>query len=38
MKIEDILSQSVIDGVKALYGQEVPASMVQISKTKKDID
>ena len=38
MKIEDILSQSVIDGVKALYGQEVPASMVQISKTKKEFE
>ena len=38
MKIEDILSQSVIDGVKTLYGQEVPANMVQISKTKKEFE
>ena len=35
MKIEDKLTASVINGVKELYGAEVPAKMVQLQKTKK---
>ena len=38
MKIEDKLTASVIDGVKQLYGQEVPAKMVQLQKTKKEFE
>ena len=38
MKIEEKLSQSVIEGLKALYGQEVPASQVQLQKTKKEFE
>ena len=38
MKIEDKLTASVIDGVKHLYGQEVPAKMVQLQKTKKEFE
>ena len=36
MKIEDKLVASVISGLKALYGQEVPEKMVQMQKTKKE--
>lgn len=36
MKIEDKLTASVIQGVKELYGAEVPAKMVQLQKTKKN--
>ena len=38
MKIEDKLVVSVINGLKALYGQEVPEKMVQIQKTKKEFE
>ena len=38
MKIEDKLVASVISGLKALYGQEVPEKMVQMQKTKKDVE
>ena len=38
MKIEDKLVASVISGLKALYGQEVPEKMVQLQKTKKDFE
>lgn len=38
MKIEDKLTASVINGVKELYGQEVPAKMVQLQKTKKEFE
>ena len=38
MKIEDKLVASVISGLKALYGQEVPEKMVQLQKTKKEIE
>ena len=34
MKIEDKLVASVINGLKALYGQEVPEKMVKKKKTK----
>ncbi len=38
MKIEDKIVASVISGLKALYGQEVPEKMVQIQKTKKEFE
>lgn len=38
MKIEDKLVASVISGLKALYGQEVPEKMVQMQKTKKELE
>ena len=38
MKIESIISNSVIDAVKALYGQEVAPKMVQIQKTKQEFE
>ena len=38
MKIEDKLVASVINGLKALYGQEVPEKMVQMQKTKKEFE
>ena len=36
MKIEDKIQASVIRGIQALYGQDVPAKMVQLQKTKKE--
>ena len=36
MKIEDKIQASVIRGIQELYGQEVPAKMVQLQKTKKE--
>lgn len=38
MKIENIIAGSVIDGLKTLYGQDVPASQVQLQKTKKEFE
>ena len=38
MKIEDKLVASVISGLKALYGREVPEKMVQLQKTKKEFE
>ena len=38
MKIEDKLVASVISGLKALYGQEVPEKMVPMQKTKKEFE
>lgn len=38
MKIEDKLVTSVISGLKALYGQNVPAAQVQLQKTKKEFE
>lgn len=38
MKIEDKLVASVMGGLKALYGQEVPEKMVQLQKTKKEFE
>lgn len=37
MKIEDKLVASVISGLKALYGQEVPEKMVQLQKNEERI-
>jgi len=36
MKIEDKIQAAVINGISHLYGQEVPAKMVQLQKTKKE--
>ena len=38
MNIEQKLVSSVIGGLKALYGQDVPAAQVQLQKTKKDCE
>ena len=38
MKVEDKLTASIIEGVKVLYGQDVPAKMVQLQKTKKEFE
>ena len=38
MKIEERLTKAVVDGLKALYGQEVPAAQVQLQKTKKEFE
>ena len=38
MNIEQKLLSSVTDGLKALYGQEVPAEQVQLQKTKKEFE
>ena len=38
MKKEDKLVTSVISGLKALYGQDVPAAQVQLQKTKKEFE
>ena len=38
MNIEDKLVASVISGLKALYGQDVPAAQVQLQKTKKEFE
>ena len=38
MKIEDKIQASVIRGIQELYGQEVPAKMVQLQKTKKEFN
>lgn len=38
MNIENRLVTSVISGLKALYGQEVPAAQVQLQKTKKEFE
>ena len=38
MDIQQKLAASVMDGQKALYGQEVPAAQVQLQKTKKEFE
>ena len=38
MKIESIISCSVIEAVKSLYGQEVTPKMVQTQKTKQEFE
>ncbi|MEG0887845.1 MAG: arginine--tRNA ligase [Bacteroides sp.] len=38
MNIENKLVTSVISGLKALYGQEVPTEQVQLQKTKKEFE
>ena len=38
MNIEQKLVSSVVNGLKALYGQDVPAAQVQLQKTKKEFE
>lgn len=38
MKIENILITSIIDGIKTLYGQEIPSNQIQLQKTKKEFE
>ena len=38
MDIEQKLVTAVINGLKALYGQDVPAAQVQLQKTKKEFE
>ena len=38
MNIEQKLVASVMSGLKALYGQDVPAAQVQLQKTKKEFE
>ena len=38
MNIENKLVDSVINGLKALYGQEISAAQVQLQKTKKEFE
>lgn len=38
MKIESSIVSAVVAGVKSLYGQEVPESLVQLQKTKKEFE
>lgn len=38
MNIEQKLVTSVIGGLKALYGQDVPAAQVQLQKTKREFE
>ncbi len=38
MNIEQKLATSVISGLKALYGQDVPAAQIQLQKTKKEFE
>lgn len=38
MNMEKKLADSVIQGIKALYGQDVPAEQIQLQKTKKEFE
>ena len=38
MKIESIISNAVIDAVKALYGQKIAETMVQLQTTKREFE
>lgn len=38
MNIEQKLVASVMSGLKALYGQDVPAAQIQLQKTKKEFE
>lgn len=38
MNIENKLTAAVLEGIKQLYGQEVPEKMVQLQKTKKEFE
>ncbi len=38
MNIETTIAKSVLAGVKALYGQDVPEKMVQLQKTKREFE
>ena len=36
MKIESLVAEKAVEAIKALYGQEIEASSVQVQKTKKE--
>ena len=38
MKIEDKISLAVINGIKELYGQDIPEAMAQLQKTKSTFE
>ena len=38
MTIEDKITSKVIEGIKVLYGQDVPADMVLLQKTKREFE
>jgi arginyl-tRNA synthetase len=38
MKIDQLLTQALIQAVKELYGQDVPEKMVQVQKTRPEFD
>ena len=38
MNIETGISNTVIEAIKALYGQEVPSKMVQLQKTRSEFE
>jgi len=38
MKIDQLLTQTLIQAVKELYGQDVPEKMVQVQKTRPEFD
>ena len=38
MNIENQISSTILEAVKALYGQDVPEKMVQLQKTKKEFE
>ena len=38
MNIETMISNAALEAVKALYGQDVPAKMVQLQKTKREFE
>ncbi len=38
MNIDSVITSSVLEAVKELYGQDVPQKMVQLQKTKKEFE
>ncbi len=38
MKLEDKLTGSIVEAIRTLYGQEVPAGLIQLQKTKKEFE
>lgn len=38
MKIEEIICNSILDAIKGLYGEDVPAKMVQLQKTRSEFE
>ena len=38
MKIENLVAEKTVQAIKALYGQEIEASSVQVQKTKKEFE
>ena len=38
MKIENLVAEKTVQAIKALYGQEIEVSSVQVQKTKKEFE